>query len=90
MAAKKSKKEVKPAGTKKTKREGPKRPLSAYMYFAQERRKIISGQNPGLNLAEMSKTIGAEWQELNDDQKTKYKKMQEEDKARYEREKAKA
>lgn len=92
MAPKKAaKKGEKPAGGKKTKKEGPKRPLSAYMYFGQERRKSLIEEKPELKAAvtEISKILGAEWKEMTDSQKTKFNKLAAEDKARYEKEKAK-
>lgn len=67
---------------------GPKRPLIAYMHFAQERRKTLIQEKPQLKskVTEASKIIGAEWKELSETEKEKYRQMAQDDRIRYERE----
>lgn len=68
---------------------GPKRPLSAYMHYTSERRKAIVEDQPDLKSrpTEVSKIIGAEWKELGEEAKAKWRKIAEVDKKRYEKEK---
>jgi len=51
---------------KKTKKdpEAPKRPLSSYMIFTQEKRETVLKQNPGASITEISKILGKEWSKL--------------------------
>jgi hypothetical protein len=39
----------------------PKRPMSAFLYFSQEKRSIIKAQNPGLKNTEISRVLGQMW-----------------------------
>lgn len=66
----------------------PKRPLSAYMFFAKRKREEIVQRHPELkaNVAEVGKMIGAAWNQMAPDAKIPYEKQAEEDKGRYERE----
>jgi len=57
----------------------PKRPLSAYMFFAQEVRPEFSSKP----VTEQAKALGARWSLLNDHQKEKYNRLAEKDKKRY-------
>ena len=73
---------------KKTQKEkGPKRPLPAFFYFANERRKSIRIQQPELKVTEIAKNIGLEWNKLSDAEKEPYNKLALDDRARYESEK---
>jgi high mobility group protein B3 len=74
----------------KKSKDGPKRPLSAYMFFNQEARKAILAKEPELKLPEVSKKVGEQWKVLKDGDKVKYTKLAEEAKKKYESEKAKA
>jgi len=78
----------KPKGTKrKAKKKGPKRPLSAYMFFCAEKRAEVKAANPQMSFAELGKKLGSMWQELDEGSKKPYIKQNEKDKARYEKEK---
>lgn len=81
--------------TKKTKRakkdpNAPKRALSSYMFFAKEKRAEIIAEKPELSkdVAAVGKMIGSAWNALSDKEKVPFEKMAEEDKLRYEKEKA--
>ena len=52
-----------------------KKPLTAYFHFANERRPLLKEQNPDMKIPNISKLIGAEWHELNNEQKQKYVDM---------------
>ncbi|PSC71969.1 non-histone chromosomal 6 [Micractinium conductrix] len=77
---------------KKEKKEkdpnAPKRPLSAYMFFASDKRKELKKDQPTLTLGEVGKATGAAWSELTEKDKAPYVKKAEADKVRYEKEKA--
>ncbi|KAL1916519.1 uncharacterized protein VTP21DRAFT_5710 [Calcarisporiella thermophila] len=77
-------------GTKKRKKDpnAPKRPLSAYMLFSQEKRKQVLEENPDVKFTEVGKLLGAMWKELSEEEKKIYNDKASKDKERYEREKA--
>lgn len=83
----KSKDKPKKRAAKKEKKEGPKKPLSGFMFFSQERRKTLRDEKPELKITEASVFIGSEWKKLTDTEKEPYMKMAKEDKQRYEAEK---
>lgn len=66
----------------------PKRPLSAFIFFSQDKREEIIRKNPELKskLAEVGKMVGEAWGKLSDAQKKPYETKAVADKARYERE----
>lgn len=39
----------------------PKRPMSAFLYFSQERRRIIKERNPGMRNTDVSRVLGEMW-----------------------------
>lgn len=68
--------------------EAPKRPLSAYMLFAQaERPKIVESQ-PTLKMTEISGVIGERWKKLKPEEKTKFEQQAQLLKKKYEKSKA--
>ncbi|EKX72720.1 high mobility group protein, putative [Theileria equi strain WA] len=77
---------------KRTKKDpnAPKRALSSYMFFAKEKRAEIIAENPELakDVASVGRLIGAAWNALDEKEKAPFEKLAEEDKARYEKEKA--
>ena len=79
-------KAAKPAGKKK--KDGPKRGLSAFMFFSQDNRDKIKEENPGCSFGEVGKFLGAAWGAADAATKAKYEKMAAADKERYEKEKA--
>ncbi|KIK94178.1 hypothetical protein PAXRUDRAFT_828263 [Paxillus rubicundulus Ve08.2h10] len=67
---------------------GPKRALSAYMFFSQDWRERIKAENPDAGFGEVGKLLGAKWKELDEDEKKPYVEMAAKDKTRAEEEKA--
>lgn len=75
---------------KKVKYTGPKRALSAYMFFKQDASNEIKKANADISFGDLQKEVGVRWTSLKsstkkDDTKrlAKYHKQHEEDKARY-------
>jgi hypothetical protein len=70
----------------------PKRPMTPYMYFAQEQRKTVAEANPTLTglkgSQQIAKLMGTQWKALSVSQKQPYNTKAEADHHRYEREKA--
>ncbi|KAG6809281.1 hypothetical protein H0H92_000832 [Tricholoma furcatifolium] len=65
---------------------GPKRALSAYMFFSQNWRDRIKAENPGVGFGEIGKLLGAKWKELSEEERKPYVEMAAKDKARAEAE----
>jgi len=63
-----------------------KKPLSAYLFFCQDKRKEIQENNPGKRMGDISKILGNMWKELTEIEKLKYNDQREEDVERYENE----
>lgn len=63
---KKSKISKKTAGGKKAKKDGPKRPLSAFMYFSQENRASVKAANPDATFGELGKLLAEKWGNTSD------------------------
>jgi len=72
-------------GSKKAKKDPnkPKRAKSAYLYFGSEKRNEINEKSPGQSVVDTMKEIGRMWRELNEDDKTPYQELADEDKVRY-------
>jgi hypothetical protein len=83
-------KDTKPKRKRKTKKDGPKRGKSAYIFYSQEIRQELTKEQPELSITDASKEIGKRWGRLTDEQKAPYAEMAKKDKERYEREKAEA
>jgi len=65
----------------------PKRGLSAYMFFANDKRDKVREENPGIKFGEVGKILGEKWKELTDKDKKPYEEKAKIDKERYESEK---
>ena len=73
----------------KTRKAGPKRGLSAYMFFCKERREHVKYHNQDFDAKEVTRELGRQWrEELNDDEKAPFLALAEQDKSRFEEEKA--
>lgn len=48
----------------------PKRPMSAFLYFSQEKRSMIKEQNPGLKNTEISRVLGQMWKNAPEAERT--------------------
>lgn len=75
--------------TKKSKRVGPKRGRTAYIFFCTEQRPLLKEENPDMNTKEVTSQLGVMWKALSDKEKKPYVKLAEKDKSRYENEKNK-
>jgi hypothetical protein len=64
----------------------PKKGLSAYMFFAKNKRSSVKEANPDAAVTEIMKLVAVEWNQLSDDDKVQYQTLADEDKKRYENE----
>ncbi|KAH9886852.1 HMG box protein [Xylariomycetidae sp. FL2044] len=69
-------------------KDGPKRGLSAYMFFANEQRENVREENPGISFGQIGKILGERWKALTDKQKAPYESKAAADKQRFQDEKA--
>ena len=74
--------------TETKERTGPKRPLTAYMYFCQEKRPEIKKQHPDMNGSAITSELASQWKKLTPEQKAPFDAKQAADKTRYEGEKS--
>ena len=83
------KKEKKERKTKKSKKDkdAPKRAISAFFFYNQERREKLKKEQPNLDNKEIIKTMSAEWNALSDEKKKPYVATAEADKKGFEAEK---
>lgn len=65
----------------------PKKPLSAYIMYSNDQRKVLKEEMPELKGTLVATEIGKRWKALDDEEKAPYLERQAEEKARYEREK---
>jgi len=72
---------------KKAKKAGPKRPLSAFMFFSKKQRPLSKEENPELDFAGLGRAIGAAWKACDDDDNEEFNDSAKGDKQRYEDEK---
>ena len=82
----KEKKEKNQKRAKKDK-DAPKRALSAFFFYNQERRETLKKEKPDLNNKDIIRTMSTEWNALSDEKKKPYMEKAEADKKRYEAEK---
>ena len=64
-------------------KDAPKRPISAYFFYNQERREKLKKEKPNLDNKELIKAMSEEWNKLTDEEKKPYIKKAAEDKKRY-------
>ncbi|ORX69012.1 HMG-box [Linderina pennispora] len=69
--------------------KGPKLPLTPYLFYGVTNRNRLCKENPNALSDEIGRLVASEWCGLTDDEKRPYIKQYEEDRARFEREKAK-
>jgi hypothetical protein len=77
-----------PKGEKKLKDpNAPKRPLSSYFFFSNERRektkKALLAEKPEAKVTDVAKALGAAWKDLSPKKKEKYEAMAKEAKEKY-------
>lgn len=61
----------------------PKRPLSAYFWFCQDRRGQLKTNNPEMGLVDLAKALGRMWGETSPVDKKVYEIMASKDRDRY-------
>jgi len=63
---------------------GPKRPMSAYLYFCKEKRSEVKAEFPDLKATEVTSELGRMWHEVKEtDEVEQYNELAKADKARY-------
>ena len=68
------------------KRVGPMPARSAYLMFSQARREGVKKENPYASFGEVSKMIGEQWKELDEEERRTWATESEKDKERYQQE----
>lgn len=63
----------------------PKKPLNAYMFFAQEHRSTVLASHPGLRASEVTKKLGEMWKTVSPDDKKRFEEQSANDKIRYQK-----
>ena len=66
----------------------PKRPMSAYLFFANDKRAGVTRKNKDAKMTDISKLLGEMWKDTNQSGRAKYVKKAEDKKAEYVIEKA--
>jgi len=66
----------------------PKRAMTAYMLFCQEKRTEIKDKNPDVGFGQVGKLLGEAWKELPTGDKAKYNEIAAKDKIRYQKDMA--
>merc|ERR1719431_1734026 len=80
--------EVKKKKMKKVKDpNAPKRNLTAFFFFSNEERAKVKEANPEFGIGDIAKEIGKRWADIDPNVKSRFEKLAEDDKARYEKEK---
>jgi len=74
-------------GKKEKDPNAPKRPLSAYFAFANDKRAELVAANPDAKFKEMSKLLGQAWKDLDEKTKNKYKAEADERMAQWKKDK---
>jgi len=75
----------------KRKKQNPKEPkkaMTAYMIFSQEKRADIKKEHPEVTFGETGKLLGESWKKLSEEDRQKYKLQAAKDKVRYQKEMA--
>merc|ERR1712243_230014 len=72
--------------TKKKDPNAPKRPTSAYFFYAGDVRPGIREENPDMKITEVMSLIGQQWRELEEEDKKPYEEQAAKDRKRYEKE----
>jgi hypothetical protein len=63
--------------------KGPKKPMSAYMFYVQETRPRLQKENPSADFSALGKLLGSGWKSLSKTNKAKLEKKAKLDKDRY-------
>jgi hypothetical protein len=70
-------------GAKKKDPNKPKRGLSSFMYFSQDKRKEVLARDPTLKIGDVAKAIGLLWKSVTPAEKSMYEGKAAQDKVRY-------
>merc|ERR1712071_514228 len=66
----------------------PKRPMTSYFLFMQEKRESVVKDQPGIKIGDIAKEISRRWAEVGPKEKEKFEKLAETAKAKYAEDKA--
>ena len=73
---------------KKTRKPGPKKASSSYLFFCKDQRPKTKVSNPEMDAKDITRELGRMWKEdMTDKKKKKFEKLAAQDKARYDAEK---
>jgi hypothetical protein len=61
-----------PEGESKSKKSGPKKPLTAFMIYRKDVYQKVKEENEGMKITDISKIIGDMWKNLSENEKKKY------------------
>uniref|UniRef100_A0A914L7D0 HMG box domain-containing protein n=2 Tax=Meloidogyne TaxID=189290 RepID=A0A914L7D0_MELIC len=61
----------------------PKRALSAFFFFSNDKRQEVSGEHPEWKVGQIAQELGLRWKALSDDERIIFEKKAQEDKERY-------
>jgi len=89
MVAKKSSKGGSPDGKKRRVKKDPNKPkknLSAYFYFLNDKRSEVRKRNPSADVTTIAKIVGEMWKKLSPSEKLPFEKKASADKLRYDKE----
>lgn len=64
-------------------KDAPKKALSAFMFFSNDKREQVKADNPGIAFGEVGKKLGELWKAASAEDKAPYEAKAEEDKKRY-------
>lgn len=67
----------------------PKRPMSAFLFFSQHKRRLIKEANPGMRNTEISRTLGQMWREASDEERAPHIEREAKEREKYKLEIAK-
>jgi len=73
---------------RKRNEDQPKRAMTAYMLFCQEKRTEIKEKNPEVGFGQIGKLLGEAWKEVPTGEKAKYNEIAAKDKIRYQKDMA--
>lgn len=65
-------------------RKCPRRPLSPYIFFSQEKRKDLKHNHPEWNSRQIMKQVSIIWSRMDLEKKTEYQELSHKDRDRYE------
>lgn len=67
---------------------GPKRPLSAFLLYCNNKRDKVRAENPDASMVDVTRILAEKWKGISDERRTKYNAEAADLKAKYEKEKS--